>query len=116
MLALTKLTNPGPFAQRTIEFGNYYGFFEGDELVAMAGQRMHIGDHVEVSAVCTHPDHLGKGYAGILLTEQIKRVIKAGSTPFLHVLDDNYGAIRVYERVGFKARIQMLGYVFNILE
>src|ERR1700761_2546934 len=28
MLALTKLTVPGPFASRTIEFGHYYGIFD----------------------------------------------------------------------------------------
>src|SRR5665213_2855330 len=35
MLELTKLTNPGPFAPRTIEFGHYEGVFEGETLVAM---------------------------------------------------------------------------------
>ena len=116
MIELTQLTKPGPFLERTIEFGNYTGIFEGDKLVSMVGQRMQPSPYIELSAVCTHPDHLGKGYAGILLTEQIKRVIKVNGIPFLHVLDDNYGAIRVYERVGFKARCPMLGYVFNILE
>jgi GNAT superfamily N-acetyltransferase len=116
MIALTQLTKPGPFLERTIEFGNYAGIFEDNKLVSMVGQRMQPSPYIELSAVCTHPDHLGKGYAGVLLNEQIKRVIKANGTPFLHVLDDNYGAIRVYERVGFKARIQMLGYVFNIGE
>lgn len=116
MIALTQLTKPGPFLDRTIEFGNYTGIFEGDKLVSMVGQRMQPFPYIELSAVCTHPDHLGKGCAGILLTEQIKRVIKANGTPFLHVLDDNYGAIKVYERVGFKTRKPILGYVFNILK
>jgi GNAT superfamily N-acetyltransferase len=116
MLELTELTKPGPFLQRTIEFGNYTGIFEAGKLVSMAGQRMQPSPYIELSAVCTHPDHLGKGYAGILLNEQIRRVKEAGGIPFLHVLDDNYSAIRVYERVGFKARSPMLGYVFNIRE
>src|ERR1700730_2112781 len=42
MLALTKLTNPGPFASRTIDFGHYQGIFDDDRLVAMAGQRLHV--------------------------------------------------------------------------
>ena len=29
----------------------------GDELVAMAGQRMQPDPYTEISAVCTHPDH-----------------------------------------------------------
>jgi ribosomal protein S18 acetylase RimI-like enzyme len=116
MIELTELTKPGPFLQRTIEFGNYTGIFEDGKLVSMLGQRMQPSPYIEISAVCTHPDHLGKGYAGILLNEQIKRVINANGIPFLHVLADNYPAIRVYERVGFKARINILGYVFNIQE
>lgn len=114
MIELTELTKPGPFLQRTIEFGNYTGIFENGKLVSMLGQRMQPSPYIEISAVCTHPDHLGKGYAGILLNEQIKRVINANGIPFLHVLADNYSAIRVYERVGFKARINMHGYVVNI--
>ncbi|MEB0250069.1 MULTISPECIES: GNAT family N-acetyltransferase [unclassified Mucilaginibacter] len=113
MLALTELTAPGPFLQRTIEFGEYTGIFAEGKLVAMAGQRMQPLPYVEISAVCTHPDHLGKGYAGILLNEQIKRIMAAGKTPFLHVLADN-PAIRVYQRVGFKNRTDILGYVCNI--
>src|SRR5258708_196880 len=47
MLALTKLTNPGPFATRTIDFGHYQGIFEGDKLVAMTGQRLHVFEYAE---------------------------------------------------------------------
>lgn len=113
MLALTKLTAPGPFLQRTIAFGQYTGIFADDKLVAMAGQRMQPLPYVEISAVCTHPDHLGKGYAGMLLNEQIKRIIAVGKIPFLHVLANN-PAVRVYERVGFKTRKPIFGFVCNI--
>ncbi len=34
------LTHPGPFGPRTIELGEYFGYFEGDRLVAMAGERL----------------------------------------------------------------------------
>ncbi|MFD0764666.1 GNAT family N-acetyltransferase [Mucilaginibacter lutimaris] len=113
MIALTQLTAPGPFLQRTIEFGEYTGIFADGKLVAMAGQRMQPLPYVEISAVCTHPDHLGKGYAGLLLNEQIRRIMAVDKIPFLHVLKDN-PAVRVYERVGFKSRKQILGYVCNI--
>jgi ribosomal protein S18 acetylase RimI-like enzyme len=115
MIALTTLTKPGPFLQRTIEFGGYTGIYENGELVAMAGQRMQPLPYVEISAVCTHPDHVGKGYAGILLNEQIRRIMASGKLPFLHVLADN-PAIRVYEHVGFKTRKPIFGYVCNLPE
>jgi len=71
MVALARLTRPGPFDQRTIEFGHYYGIFDNGRLVAMAGQRLHVDKYTEVSAVCTHPDHLGKGYAAALIQQQL---------------------------------------------
>ena len=63
MIELVKLTKPGPFGKRTIDFGYYHGIFDNDTLIAMTGQRLHAGNYTELSAVCTHPDHLGKGYA-----------------------------------------------------
>lgn len=107
MIALTKLTNPGPFLERTIEFGNYMGIFEGDRLLSMAGNRFHAGDYVEVSAVCTHPDALGRGYASALLSFLINQLFDTGKIPYLHVRPENTGAISVYERLGFTKRADM---------
>jgi predicted GNAT family acetyltransferase len=103
MLELTALTEPGPFRERTIELGNFYGIFEGDRLLAMAGQRMHIPGFVEVSAVCTHPDARGRGYAGIVMSEVMRDIFADGSTPFLHAFANN-PAVRLYEKLGFTQR------------
>ena len=61
MLALVELTRPGPFSVRTVELGGYVGVFDGDRLVAMAGQRLAPPGFREISAVCTHPDFRGRG-------------------------------------------------------
>lgn len=103
MIDLVKLTKPGPFGKRTIEFGHYHGIFEEGKLVAMTGQRLHIENYTELSAVCTHPDHLGKGYASALLQHQLQIILENGEKPFLHVRADNDRAIGVYERLGFVA-------------
>ena len=102
MVKLAALTKPGPFNTRTIEFGSYFGIFQNGQLAAMTGQRLHVPGFSEISAVCTHPDHLGKGYAGILMHQQIDLILKAGNTPFLHVRADNQRAIALYERIGFR--------------
>jgi len=111
MLALTKLTNPGPFDLRTIEFGQYYGVFDGDKLVAMTGQRMHVFNYAEVSAVCTHPDYTGKGYARQLLIHHVNRIKAASEIPFLHVRYNNDRAIKVYESIGFYTRQEVYFYL-----
>ncbi|MGF7079387.1 GNAT family N-acetyltransferase [Mucilaginibacter sp. UYCu711] len=113
MVALTKLTNPGPFSERTIDFGHYRGIFDGDKLVAMAGQRMNPLPYAEVSAVCTHPDYAGKGYAKQLLQWQVNRIIAEGNTPFLHVKCDNERPIKIYEQMGFAIRCKMYFYILK---
>ncbi len=105
MIELTTLTKPGPFGARTHEFGTYVGIRIHGKLVAMAGERLQVPGHTEVSAVCTHPEHLGKGYAGILMAEIMKRIRVRRETPFLHVRGDNDRAIAVYKRLGFRERV-----------
>lgn len=105
MIELTALTKPGPFNKRTHELGTYLGIRSGGKLVAMAGERLKVPGYTEVSAVCTHPEHTGHGYARILMTEVMRRIRNCGETPFLHVREDNLRAIALYERIGFKLRI-----------
>jgi ribosomal protein S18 acetylase RimI-like enzyme len=113
MLTLTQLTKPGPFFQRTIDFGHYQGIFENGELVSMAGQRFKPDPFTEVSAVCTHPGSLGKGYAGKLIASQVSMIRNSGRIPFLHVYPDNKSAISLYRKLGFEVRKEMLVYVIS---
>lgn len=113
MIALTSLTAPGPFSEETIRFGHYEGIFDDGKLVAMAGQRMHPEGYAEISAVCTHPDHLGKGYARHLLLRQVNRIQRNSEQPFLHVKADNARAIGVYESLGFEIRTEIYFYVLK---
>lgn len=104
MLELTALTKPGPFGTRTHELGAYLGIRDGGKLVAMAGERLKVPGFTEISAVCTHPEHTGKSYARLLMSEIIDRIRAKGETPFLHVRQDNTRAIAVYESLGFQTR------------
>ncbi|MBC7615239.1 MAG: GNAT family N-acetyltransferase, partial [Pedobacter sp.] len=90
---------------------NYTGVFSEKKLVAMAGHRFNPTPYIEISAVCTHPDHLGKGYAYQLLREQIKRILDKAQIPFLHVRNDNVAAVKLYQKIGFVIRRDMIAYV-----
>ena len=101
-LALAKLTNPGPFGPRTPELGEYFGYFEGGQLVAMAGERMCAGDLHEISGICTHPDFQGRGLARKLTLKLVHRQLRRGKTPFLHVMTHNTSAYGLYGKMGFR--------------
>ena len=100
-LELATLTHPGPFGLRTLELGEYFGIFEDERLVAMAGERFQAGPFREISGVCTHPEFQGRGHARRLMHKLILRELERGETPFLHVMHDNLLARSLYERMGF---------------
>ena len=109
MLALARLTRPGPFAERSHTLGTFLGVRDGaGQLVAMAGQRMRLPGFHEVSAVCTHPTALGRGLAAALVAELTRRMLAAGDAPFLHVRADNERAIALYRRLGFALRRELV--------
>ena len=105
MVTLAQLTKPGPFGLRTRELGTYLGIRHEGRLVAMAGERLRVPGFTEISAVCTHPDHLGRGHAAALMTTLMERIQGRGEVPFLHVREDNTRAIALYERLGFRRRV-----------
>jgi GNAT superfamily N-acetyltransferase len=97
--ALAALVYPHFFRQRTAELGRYHGI--GD-LEAMIGERMALPGLREVSAVCTHPDHTGRGLARRLLAFATNAIFDAGEQPFLQVSPTNTRAIELYERNGYR--------------
>ncbi|MFE9932277.1 GNAT family N-acetyltransferase [Streptomyces sp. NPDC005533] len=104
MLELVGLTRPGPFLDRTVELGTYLGIRHEGRLVAMAGERMRPAGWSEISAVCTHPDHRGRGLAGRLTRAVAAAVRERGDSPFLHAAAANTDAVRLYESMGFTVR------------
>lgn len=104
MMELTKLTKPGPFNLRTRELGTFLGIRIDGKLVAMAGERMKTADYTEMTAVCVHPDHRGRGYAQQLLGTIARQIVARREIPFLHVFSDNDSAIALYRRQGMEIR------------
>ncbi|MFN6981828.1 MAG: GNAT family N-acetyltransferase [Brevundimonas sp.] len=112
MLALATLTRPGPFRSRTRELGPFIGIKHDGELVAMAGRRLRVDGFTELSGVCTHPDHRGKGYAAALSRAVVSEIHASGESAFLHAFADHKATIAFYRSLGFEVRAPM---VYTIL-
>jgi predicted GNAT family acetyltransferase len=104
MAALTHLTEPGPFLQRTHTMGRFIGIRINGRLIAMAGERMRFPGFTEVSGVCTHPDFRGKGLARMLSSVVVDAIRRRREQPFLHAWATNHAAIALYESLGFELR------------
>lgn len=106
ILDLVARTRPGPFGPRTITLGRYLGIREGGRLVAMAGERLRPPGWTEVSAVCTDPDHRGRGLAARLVLAVAAGIQERGEAVFLHTTAANSRAIQLYEHLGFRIRVR----------
>ena len=107
MLALTALTHPGPFRSQTYTLGTYLGIRIDGRLAAMGGQRMHVPGYREISAICTHPDFQGRGYARAIVGRLVAETFDRGLIPFLHVEEGNQRAQGVYRDFGFVERTRL---------
>ena len=107
VLELAALVYPHYFRPRTPELGRYFGIYERDRLVAMAGERMGFPGYRELSAICTHPDFGGRGLARRLVCWLGADNAARGATPFLHVAPTNTRAIALYEQNGYRVRTRI---------
>ena len=107
MVALTDVAFRGFFRARTHVMGSYFGVRdEMGELVAMCGERLVCAaidgtEWREISGLCTHPDHRGKGHGVLLLRKLIEVQRAMGAVSVLHVTSTNIGPIELYHRLGF---------------
>jgi predicted GNAT family acetyltransferase len=56
----------------------------------------------EISGVCTHPAHRGKGYAANLTWQLVRDHRREGVVSWLHVTSTNLHAIELYRQMGFE--------------
>lgn len=108
MLDLVALAQPGPFGRRTAMLGRYLGVWKGDRLMAMAGERLRVPGHVELSAICVHPQARGQGHAARLVRRLMRLAFDNDEVPFLHVRPDNRPAIDLYHHLGFEIRRELM--------
>lgn len=108
MEALAALAKPGPFEALTHLLGRFWGIRRGNQLIAMAGERLRQPGYTEISAVSVRPESRGRGLGTALVRNAAAHIVARGDVPYLHVLANNTGAIRIYESVGFHIRTDMI--------
>ena len=79
-----------------------YGVSVDSELVSYAGSFLQLPQVWMIGGVYTHPNHRNKGYATLATSTITEEALKHAETAALFVRSDNYSAIRVYEKIGYK--------------
>lgn len=74
--------------------------FEGDQLAAGVGRKMHDARGHEL-AVVTEEAHRGRGWATRLVTQAARRVLDAGAVPLYLHAPGNHASARTAEAAGF---------------
>ncbi|MFB2550608.1 GNAT family N-acetyltransferase [Ensifer soli] len=107
MLELALLTKPGPFTLRAQALGPFWGIRIDGRLAAMAGTRMRMEGHTELSGVCTHPELRGRGLGTLMSRFVAGEIAATGDIAFLHAFASNRAAIDLYAGLGFTLRSEM---------
>lgn len=115
MLALAKLTEPGPFRPETYRMGRYVGLRRDGQLIAMAGERMRGPGWSEISGVCVHPSARREGLAALVTQDMAEHIRGRGDEAMLHVAPDNDPAHELYLKLGFRVRRTARAGVFRFL-
>ena len=99
--------SPDFFYPSMVSDGVFFGVYEGDALVAVAGT--HLVSREEGAAaignVYTRRDRRGRGLGGAVTTAALRELADI-ETVGLNVRADNGAAIRVYESLGFVRHCQ----------
>jgi ribosomal protein S18 acetylase RimI-like enzyme len=55
-----------------------------------------------IGVVATHEAYRNRGYATSIVSALVKEILQRSERALIHVLSDNFPAIHIYEKVGFK--------------
>jgi ribosomal protein S18 acetylase RimI-like enzyme len=95
---------PAFFLPSMLGNGVYYGAWESERLVAVAGTHV-VAQEVSVAAlgnIYTRGDRRGRGLATAVTSAVARALVRMNiATIVLNVREDNQPAVRVYERLGF---------------
>ena len=79
-----------------------YGVFIEGGLVSYSGSFLQMPEIWMIGGVYTHPDQRSKGYSTLATSAITEEALRNAEAAALFVRSDNYPAIRVYEKIGYK--------------
>ena len=89
----------------------YFGIYEGEHILAAAGTHALVPQHriAVLGNVFTVPEVRGQGYATAVTAALIARLFELHfSLIVLNVFEENFDAIRIYQRLGFQTHSRFL--------
>ena len=104
-LLLQRTDRPKRMMKRYIEWVKklpIYGVFKKDVLVSYAGSFIQLPQVWMIGGVYTDPKHRNKGYALLATSAVTEEALRRAEAAALFVRSDNYHAIRVYEKIGYR--------------
>lgn len=94
-----------------IGFKEYLVIDDGSRLVAQGFVEDKIKAFSQIGGIYTSPNYRKNGYAKSIVEHLSYYTVKQGNIPILAVLKDNVSAVKVYESLQFKAKVD-----FSIIE
>jgi RimJ/RimL family protein N-acetyltransferase len=104
-LLLQRTDRPKRMMKKYIEWVTklpIYGVFKKDLLVSYAGSFIQLPQVWMIGGVYTDPKHRNKGYALLATSAVTEEALEHAEAAALFVRSDNYPAIRVYEKIGYR--------------
>jgi RimJ/RimL family protein N-acetyltransferase len=104
-LLLQRTDRPKRMMKKYIEWVTkmpIYGVFKKDMLVSYAGSFIQLPQVWMIGGVYTDPKHRNKGYALLATSAVTEEALRQAEAAALFVRSDNYPAIRVYEKIGYR--------------
>jgi GNAT superfamily N-acetyltransferase len=91
------------FDPRMVETGFYFGIRREGMIVSVAGVHVYSSRYrvAALGNITTHPSHRGRGFGTAATAALCRALLERVDLIGLNVKEDNRGAIRCYERLGF---------------
>lgn len=104
------------FHARMISSGKYFGCFDNNSLLAVAGVHVYSREYkiAVLGNIATHPDYRGNQLAAIVTSHLVEELNNEGLFVTLNVKCDNDYAIRCYQKLGFRKQCEYEESLFSL--